>query len=69
MSSFNSAANLLKWTISEHYTNGMNILGLVVAGCVIGIAIGALKEDVPILLKLFQEISHLMMKITGWVIW
>lgn len=47
----------------------MNILGLVVASCAFGIALSTLKSEVTTVLKFFVELSHTMMKITGWVIW
>ncbi|XP_058442768.1 excitatory amino acid transporter 3-like [Malaya genurostris] len=57
------------WSVSGKYTDGMNIIGLVVAAIVFGIALSALKEEVLIVLKFFQQFSHATMKVTGWVIW
>lgn len=56
------------WSISSVYGNGMNIIGLVVAACVCGIAMSSMHEHVKTLLALVKEISQMMMKITGWVI-
>lgn len=57
------------WTVGGKFVDGMNIIGLVVASIVFGIALGALKEDVQLVLKFFQQLSHTIMKVTGWVIW
>ncbi|XP_055537864.1 excitatory amino acid transporter 3-like [Wyeomyia smithii] len=57
------------WSVSGKYTDGMNIIGLVVAAIVFGIALSSLKEEVQVVLKFFQQLSHTVMKVTGWVIW
>ncbi|XP_053698692.1 excitatory amino acid transporter 3-like [Sabethes cyaneus] len=57
------------WSVSGKYSDGMNIIGLVVAAIVFGIALSSLKEEVQIVLRFFQQLSHTVMKITGWVIW
>lgn len=46
----------------------MNIIGLVVAACVCGIAISSMHESVNTLRSLIKESSQVMMKITSWVI-
>nr|XP_029717891.1 excitatory amino acid transporter 3-like [Aedes albopictus]XP_029717892.1 excitatory amino acid transporter 3-like [Aedes albopictus]XP_029717893.1 excitatory amino acid transporter 3-like [Aedes albopictus]XP_029717894.1 excitatory amino acid transporter 3-like [Aedes albopictus] len=61
--------DLLLWSVGGKFVDGMNIIGLVVASIVFGIALGALKDDVQLVLKFFQQLSHTIMKVTGWVIW
>ncbi|XP_055616647.1 excitatory amino acid transporter 3-like [Toxorhynchites rutilus septentrionalis] len=61
--------DLTLWTVGGKFSEGMNIIGLVVASIVFGIALSALKEDAQMVLKFFQQLSHTVMKITGWVIW
>ncbi|EAT34674.1 AAEL013111-PA [Aedes aegypti] len=61
--------DLILWSVGGKFVDGMNIIGLVVASIVFGIALGALKEDVQLVLKFFQQLSHTIMKVTGWVIW
>lgn len=46
----------------------MNIIGLVVSACVIGIAMSSMHGKVNTLLALVTELSTMMMKITTWVI-
>lgn len=50
------------------YGNGMNIIGIVVSACVIGIAMSSMHGKVSTLLALVTELSTMMMKITTWVI-
>ncbi|XP_055586752.1 excitatory amino acid transporter 3-like [Uranotaenia lowii] len=57
------------WTVGGKFNDGMNIIGLVVASIVFGIALGALKEESSLVLQFFQQLSHTVMKVTGWVIW
>uniref|UniRef100_A0A182J3T4 Amino acid transporter n=1 Tax=Anopheles atroparvus TaxID=41427 RepID=A0A182J3T4_ANOAO len=61
--------DIYKWTINGVYADGMNILGLVVASIVFGVALGATKQENALVLKFFQQLSHIVMKVTGWVIW
>merc|ERR1719186_2401377 len=58
------------WPIkdSDDYQDNPNILGLVVVSIVMGIAISAAGEEGKFLLKLFQSIADVMMKVTTWVI-
>merc|ERR1719186_4962 len=58
------------WPIkdSDDYQDNPNILGLVVVSIVMGIAISAAGEEGKFLLKLFQSIADVMMKVTSWVI-
>ncbi|KFB51102.1 AGAP006718-PA-like protein [Anopheles sinensis] len=62
-------SDIYKWTITGVYADGMNILGLVVASIVFGVALGATKQENALVLKFFQQLSHVVMKVTGWVIW
>merc|ERR1719186_256168 len=57
------------WRIKKDgYQGSPNILGLVVVSIVMGIAISVAGEEGKFLLKLFQSIAHVMMKVTSWVI-
>ena len=47
----------------------MNIMGLVVASIVFGIAISSARNQSRNLLLVFNELSQTMMRVTGWVIW
>lgn len=47
----------------------MNIMGLVVASIVFGIAISSARAQSRNLLAVFNELSTTMMRVTGWVIW
>jgi len=58
-----------QWKITGAYTDGTNIMGLVVASIVFGIAISSTRAQSKHLLTVFNELSHVMMKITRWVIW
>uniref|UniRef100_A0A182TR72 Amino acid transporter n=1 Tax=Anopheles melas TaxID=34690 RepID=A0A182TR72_9DIPT len=61
--------DIYRWTITGAYADGMNILGLVVASIVFGVALGATKRENALVLQFFQQLSHIVMKVTGWVIW
>lgn len=65
----NPTADMSLWKITGQYTDGMNIMGLVVASIVFGIAISSTRIDSQNLLTVFNELSHTMMRVTGWVIW
>merc|ERR1719186_264091 len=56
------------WPFEDTYQDNPNILGLVVVSIVMGIAISAAGEEGKFLLKLFQSITDVMMKVTSWVI-
>uniref|UniRef100_A0A182PHU4 Amino acid transporter n=1 Tax=Anopheles epiroticus TaxID=199890 RepID=A0A182PHU4_9DIPT len=62
-------SDIYRWTITGAYADGMNILGLVVASIVFGVALGATKRENALVLQFFQQLSHIVMKVTGWVIW
>lgn len=47
----------------------MNILGLVVCSIVFGIALSSTREESGSVLKVIVEFSHVIMKVTKWVIW
>jgi Na+/H+-dicarboxylate symporter len=47
----------------------MNIMGLVVASIVFGVAISSARAQSRNLLTVFNELSTTMMRVTGWVIW
>jgi len=61
--------NLHSWTISSEFTDGSNVLGLVVFSVTLGIAIGRMGELGKPLLKVFESMGEAMMVITNWVIW
>ncbi|XP_039276711.1 excitatory amino acid transporter 3 isoform X2 [Nilaparvata lugens] len=65
----NYTDNLYEWDISGEYTDGSNILGVVVFGVVLGIAIGQLGPIGLPLLKVFQSLGDVTMLMTTWVIW
>lgn len=46
----------------------MNIIGIVVTSVVFGIAMSTMTNRLTVLIALVNEISLVMMKITGWVI-
>ncbi|CRL04220.1 CLUMA_CG017325, isoform A [Clunio marinus] len=65
----NSKPDMSDWDIKGRFTDGMNIMGLVVASVVFGIAISSARQQTRTLLMVFNELSQTMMRITGWVIW
>jgi len=56
------------WKFKKMQSNSTNILGLVVFAVVTGIAIAQCGEDGKPLLKFFESISIVMMKVTTWII-
>lgn len=56
------------WNFSARWNDSTNILGLVVFSIITGIAISLCGEEGKPLLGLFQSISVVMMKLTGWII-
>lgn len=44
-------------------------MGLVIASVAFGIALSTMRSQTVNLLAVFNELSHTMMRITGWVIW
>lgn len=65
----NSTKDISEWKITGQYSDGMNIMGLVVASIVFGIAISSARNQTRNLLVVFNELSQTMMRVTGWVIW
>lgn len=65
----NTSLEMSKWKITGQYTDGMNIMGLVVSSIVFGVAISSARTQSRHILVVFNELSHTMMRITGWVIW
>uniref|UniRef100_A0A2M4AGK0 Amino acid transporter n=1 Tax=Anopheles triannulatus TaxID=58253 RepID=A0A2M4AGK0_9DIPT len=61
--------DIYEWEVGGKYSDGMNIIGLVVASIVFGVALGATKKENSLVLSFFQQLSHVVMKVTGWVIW
>lgn len=61
--------NLEKWDIGGRYTDGTNLIGIVAASIVFGVALSVVKNEAQILLKFVQQLSQTVMKITGWIIW
>uniref|UniRef100_A0A1L8DEQ5 Amino acid transporter n=1 Tax=Nyssomyia neivai TaxID=330878 RepID=A0A1L8DEQ5_9DIPT len=57
------------WEVRGIFTNGSNILGLVVASIAFGIALSSMKQETATVANFFRELNMLMMKITRWVIW
>jgi len=60
--------NTLTWKMTGEWTNGSNILGLVVFAVVFGIALATMGEKGKPLLDFFTALSDAMMKLTTWVI-
>lgn len=58
-----------EWKITGTYSDGTNIMGLVVASIIFGIAISSTRSQSRNLLSVFNELSQVMMKVTRWVIW
>ena len=57
------------WKYKGAWSNSTNILGLVVFSIVTGIAIAMCGEEGEPLLKFFQSVSVVMMKVTTWIIY
>ena len=50
------------------WSNGTNILGLVIFSIVTGVAIAMCGEEGKPLLRFFESVSIVMMKVTTWII-
>ncbi|KAK0180901.1 hypothetical protein PV327_003234 [Microctonus hyperodae] len=61
--------SMYQWNIGHKYTDGMNTLGIVIFGIVMGITIGKMGEQGKPLLDFFNSLAEAMMIITSWVIW
>jgi len=57
------------WMFKSMWSNGTNILGLVVFSIVTGVAIAMCGEDGKPLLHFFESLSIVMMKVTTWIIY
>jgi len=60
--------DLETWKMSSTWSNSTNILGLVIFSVVTGISIALSGEEGRPLLNFFKSVSHVMMKITNWVV-
>ncbi|EAT44113.1 AAEL004496-PA [Aedes aegypti] len=60
---------LQKYRITSEFTEGTNVLGLVMFSVVLGACIGKMREAGKPLQGLFETLSEAMMIITSWVIW
>ena len=60
---------LQDYKISSEYTQGTNVLGLVMFSVVLGVTIGKMREAGRPLQEFFVAMSEAMMIITSWVIW
>lgn len=60
---------LTDYVIREEYTQGTNVLGLVMFSIIMGVTIGKMKEKGRALQEFFVCLSDAMMIITSWVIW
>lgn len=56
------------WDYEKQWRDNSNLLGLIVFSIVTGIAIAACGEDGEPLLRFFESVSIVMMKITTWII-
>ena len=56
------------WDFEAYWSTSSNLLGLIVFSIVTGIAIAACGEDGVPLLRFFESLSIVMMKITTWII-
>ncbi|XP_065089341.1 excitatory amino acid transporter 3-like [Ochlerotatus camptorhynchus] len=61
--------DLDKWNINGRFVDGTNLIGIVAASIVFGVALSAVKNEAQVLLKFIQQLSHAVMKVTGWIIW
>ncbi|GAB0098937.1 Amino acid transporter [Sergentomyia squamirostris] len=57
------------WKVQGTFIDSTNILGLVVASIILGIALSSMKSETATVANFFRELNILMMKITRWVIW
>jgi len=55
--------------MSSSWNQSTNILGLVIFSVVTGIAVSLSGEEGKPLLNFFKSVSHVMMKLTGWIIY
>ena len=62
-------SNKNTWDFKGEWTNGTNILGLVVFSIVTGVAIACVGNEGKPLLNFFQSVSVTMMQVTTWIIY
>ncbi|XP_053690554.1 excitatory amino acid transporter 3 [Sabethes cyaneus] len=60
---------LTEYKIKSEFTEGTNVLGMVMFSVVLGACIGKMREAGKPLQALFETLSEAMMIITSWVIW
>jgi len=56
------------WMFKSDWSNGTNILGLVIFSIVTGVAIAMVGEEGKPLLNFFESVSIVMMRVTTWII-
>jgi len=56
------------WKMTSSWSSSTNILGLVIFSVITGIAISLSGEEGKPLLHFFKSVSHVMMKVTNWVV-
>merc|ERR1711962_1222826 len=61
-------ANKHTWKMTSSWNSSTNILGLVIFSVVTGISISLSGEEGRPLLQFFKSVSHVMMKVTNWVV-
>lgn len=65
----NVAIAVTEYLMKFKYTDGTNIMGLVVFSTVLGITLGKMGKRGKPLLDFFTSLSEAMMIITNWVVW
>uniref|UniRef100_A0A6B2EB49 Amino acid transporter n=1 Tax=Phlebotomus kandelakii TaxID=1109342 RepID=A0A6B2EB49_9DIPT len=60
---------LQQYKITSEFTQGTNVLGLVMFSVVLGVTIGKMRNKGKPLQEFFTALSEAMMIITSWVIW
>ncbi|CAL8137276.1 unnamed protein product [Orchesella dallaii] len=65
----NRTIEVHEYLMKSKYTDGTNIMGLVVFSTVLGITLGKMGKRGKPLLDFFTSLSEAMMIITNWVVW
>ena len=60
--------DMTSWKMASTWNSSTNILGLVIFSVVTGVAIALSGEEGKPLLNFFKSVSHVMMKVTQWVV-
>ena len=60
--------DMTTWRMSSTWSSSTNILGLVIFSVVTGIAIALSGDEGKPLLNFFKSVSHVMMRVTHWVV-